>query len=131
MGVGERSSHRGLLCLSFSTVSLQSSIPLQKKHACPLQSAAARIMDVHMVSGYSTGRRQTMDIPKAFGGNKDHEHQPQGQHSSLSPTWLRAAAQISTSTWPSVVTLATGNFLKVSCSVESENVLFCHIQSLF
>lgn len=36
--------HRSRLCLSFSTISLQSSTPLQKKLPCPSQSAAARII---------------------------------------------------------------------------------------
>lgn len=40
--------------LSFSTVSLWSLIPPQKKFPCPLYSVAAWIIDLHMVSGYST-----------------------------------------------------------------------------
>lgn len=49
--------HRSLLCLFFSTVCLQSSMPLEKWFPCPLQSAW--ITDFHMVSGDNTGYRHS------------------------------------------------------------------------
>lgn len=48
-------SHRNFLCFPFSTVSLQSAISLQERLPWPLQSVAAQITDLHMISGSSKG----------------------------------------------------------------------------
>lgn len=50
--MGEKGCHRSL-CLSFSTVSLQSPKPLRKKLSCCLHSVTAGIMDIHIASDFS------------------------------------------------------------------------------
>lgn len=51
--MGLKGCHRSFSCFFFSflTVNLQSSILLEEKFPCPLQSAAARIMVFYMFSG--------------------------------------------------------------------------------
>ena len=53
----ERYCQRNLLCLLFSTVSLQLSMLLQKKLPCFLQLAAVWIIDFQMISGDSVDHR--------------------------------------------------------------------------
>lgn len=98
--VGERGCPRSFLCFASSTVSLQSSVPLQKKLSCPSQSVAAEIIELHMVSGSTKGHRhqhgpqigrlqvaaQARDTHMVFGGNTDHSK-------SLTPVWSLVATQ--------------------------------------
>ena len=72
-----------------SNVSPQSSLPVQKKLPCPLQSAGARFMDFHMVSGDST----------------DHGYPPcvsKWQYGPWTPTQSPAVA------WPRDINIALG-----------------------
>jgi hypothetical protein len=56
-GMWERGCHRSPLCLSFSALSLQSSMLLKMRLPCSGQSAAAQIMNFHMLSGSCTDCR--------------------------------------------------------------------------
>lgn len=87
-------------------MSLQSSGPLKRELPCPLQSGEARITNLHMVSAESTdddihaasGASMFHRLSMVSRGSKGHGHQhcPPRQPSPQ------------TSTWPSVVTRATG-----------------------
>lgn len=114
VGGGGEGCGRSLLCLSFLTMNLQSSVLLQKKLSCHLQVVVAHIMDFHIVFGDGMDHRhqhglqeqhnpgisawppevaQTVDITMTPGSRTDHRHQHsfKQQHRSLMPTWLLAA----------------------------------------
>ena len=96
-----RGSHRNFLCTSFSTLSLQSLIQLQKKPPCLLQSSEAQVMDFHLVSVDSTDDGHPYDLQwehakclsMASGGTTDYRHVPMPQHGPQTPSYLLVKVQ--------------------------------------
>ena len=76
-----RGCHRTLLCPFFSTVHLQSLLPLQEELPCPLHAVGARITGFYMISGNRTKHEHSYGL--------QHQHMP--RNSSWPPVAARPA----------------------------------------
>lgn len=135
-------------------LSLQPSIPLQKKLPHPLQSrkhsswtstwypatvpvmATTSLQQQH-VPGLQEQNKQGMptqspvaarptNIDMALGGNKDHRylHSFREQHGSWTSSWPPAAAEPWTQTWPLSAAWTTDTNMDSGCTMGT-HVLFC------